>query len=177
MAKSQVAHISPELQVPCRTCGETKPYSEFYPRQIVKDMSHGECKDCTCLKVRMNRNKNIDQYRSYDRKRYREDDDRKARCIAMGNKTPMGKRVADERERRLADPQKYKARLAVRNGLRDGKIRRGEHCFFCNAQEKLQAHHHDYSKPLDVFWLCPKCHGKLHTINGDLHRPKPKEIT
>jgi hypothetical protein len=26
----------------------------------------------------------------------------------------------------------------------------------------LEAHHEDYSKPLEVDWLCPDCHGARH---------------
>lgn len=36
-------------------------------------------------------------------------------------------------------------------------------CFKC-GDEKVEAHHHDYDKPLEVTWLCRKCHLELHTI-------------
>ena len=34
-------------------------------------------------------------------------------------------------------------------------------CSICGC-EKVEAHHHDYSKPLDVIWLCRKHHVELH---------------
>lgn len=36
-----------------------------------------------------------------------------------------------------------------------------EACRDCGA-EKVQAHHPDYSKPLDVIWLCRRCHVAEH---------------
>ncbi len=33
-------------------------------------------------------------------------------------------------------------------------------CRATNA--KVHAHHHDYSKPLDVEWLCKDCHWQQH---------------
>ncbi len=39
-------------------------------------------------------------------------------------------------------------------------IKRG----FCQACHKKKgiAHHPDYSKPLQIIWLCRKCHSKVH---------------
>lgn len=65
---------------------------------------------------------------------------------------------------------KRKARIAVGNAIRDGIMVKADACFFCSATGALHAHHPDYSRPYDVFWLCPQCHGKLHTINGDFLR-------
>lgn len=35
-------------------------------------------------------------------------------------------------------------------------------CIICNSVEKVQAHHEDYSKPLDITWLCHEHHMKRH---------------
>ena len=48
----------------------------------------------------------------------------------------------------------------VNHAIRDGRLFR-EPCEVCGA-EKVEAHHEDYSKPLDVMWLCKKHHTELH---------------
>jgi hypothetical protein len=37
-----------------------------------------------------------------------------------------------------------------------------EPCLFCDNLNVV-AHHHDYSKPFDVTWLCRHHHGRIHT--------------
>ena len=54
-------------------------------------------------------------------------------------------------------PEKYKARQLVREEIRKGNIKRGA-CSMC-GKEKAEAHHPDYSKPLDIMWLCRFHHG------------------
>jgi hypothetical protein len=59
-------------------------------------------------------------------------------------------------------PEKPRAREAVRSALRKGQIVRPSRCQHCNQECKPQAHHEDYSKPLDVVWLCVSCHTQIH---------------
>jgi hypothetical protein len=63
------------------------------------------------------------------------------------------------RERR---PDAARAHSAVRNALRSGALIRPERCEECTEAAPLEGHHYDYSKPLDVRWLCRRCHLAEH---------------
>lgn len=52
--------------------------------------------------------------------------------------------------------QRDKLRVAVRSG----KIIK-KSCLEC-GENKTQAHHPDYAKPLEVIWLCTTCHANQH---------------
>jgi hypothetical protein len=56
----------------------------------------------------------------------------------------------------------YKARSLVRSAIKAEKLVKPEKCQACELDTKLEAHHVDYSKPLDVIWLCSGCHSKVH---------------
>ena len=60
------------------------------------------------------------------------------------------------------NPEKKRAQNAVHNALRCGKMTRPTKCESCLDECKPHAHHYDYSKPLDVFWLCASCHKLQH---------------
>ena len=59
------------------------------------------------------------------------------------------------------NPEKRRAQVAVGNAVRDGRLQK-EPCAVCGT-EKVQAHHDDYSKPLEVTWLCASHHREAHT--------------
>lgn len=63
-------------------------------------------------------------------------------------------------------PQARKARNDLWTAIWQGRVTPAERCEKCNGRpvflDKIQAHHDDYSKPLDVRWLCRSCHIKHH---------------
>jgi hypothetical protein len=70
-----------------------------------------------------------------------------------------------EYRRRYYDPaqrEKMLARSAVNNAIQSGSLTK-KPCAVCGS-EKSQAHHGDYSKPLDVIWFCAKHHTEHHAV-------------
>lgn len=59
--------------------------------------------------------------------------------------------------------QMAKATAAVNLAVKSGKIMRPNKCGRCNLYGKIEGHHHDYRKPLDVEWLCRSCHSLEHS--------------
>lgn len=60
----------------------------------------------------------------------------------------------------LRHPQKAAARRATMAAIKSGKLVR-QPCEGC-GRAKVQAHHSDYSKPLEITWLCQHCHSAEH---------------
>jgi len=48
-------------------------------------------------------------------------------------------------------------------------------CEICNIKGHVQGHHPDYAKPLEVIWLCPRCHTFVHSNDSkDLEKKHSK---
>ena len=56
------------------------------------------------------------------------------------------------------------ARAYANTYLRRGKLKR-EPCFVCQSTSS-QMHHPDYSRPLEIMWLCRPCHMEMHPHPG-----------
>lgn len=51
----------------------------------------------------------------------------------------------------------------VRHALKKGVLVKPDACEHCGLDKvRLQGHHEDYDKPLEVIWLCRACHTKAH---------------
>lgn len=65
--------------------------------------------------------------------------------------------------------EKQNTRYKVRDALKSGKLIKSTHCEVCGVENhKLDAHHEDYEKPLEVVWCCrTPCHKLLDKILKD----------
>lgn len=59
-------------------------------------------------------------------------------------------------------PTQLLARQMFGSAIRSGRILRPKECSACHAQCVPHGHHDDYSKPLEVRWLCQPCHMAHH---------------
>jgi hypothetical protein len=131
----------------CVLCGaEVLPDgSNFSKRAEAKSGYQSYCTTCYNSKHRLYRAANPVSARS--------------RVVQWRRKNPdIARRHAAEWQAR--NPEKSAAQRKLRSAVRWGKIKRGV-CIVCGSP-KTQGHHEDYSKPLDVIWLCHQHHTELH---------------
>lgn len=152
--------MTPQIKT-CFKCHQVKPLTEFYSHSEMADGRLNKCKECTKRENKENRQSKLYQYREYDRKRYRDNPKRKAQ-LQTYSKTEQRKTVAKKSRLKyiINNPQKHKAHVAIQNALVTGKVIKCP-CEIC-GEVNVHAHHEDYSKPLDVIWLCPKHHAWIH---------------
>lgn len=138
----------------CFKCHETLPLSAFYKHERMGDGLLGKCKECTKRdsRERYRRKMQDQEWAQQERERNRE----RMREGSMGPNWTSP----------LAPPDvKQKARNALSNAVRDGKIIRPDHCGDCGKLSKrIHGHHTNYFQPLNVAWVCPACHRKRHAI-------------
>lgn len=69
---------------------------------------------------------------------------------------------------RHSNREKVAAHRAVYAAIKSGELKKPKSCAWCgNSFCRIEAHHEDYSKPLEVLWLCPSCH---HTADDQRRR-------
>lgn len=89
-------------------------------------------------------------------------------CKAQYKKENKDKLLISQYARRknpsAEDKLKKKAWNALNNALKKGTKLKSEFCEVCGASDNIQAHHADYSKPIEVTWCCQMCHARLDNI-------------
>ena len=123
----------------CFKCGEVKPLSEFYKHSKMADGYLNKCKECTKKDVKSRRDEQPEK-------------DLETRLRAC-RKNPTHKN----------------ANMAVDAAVRCGKLEKPNRCQGCgrsSEETRLGSHHYDYTKPLDVIWLCAACHRKVDHVRA-----------
>lgn len=139
----------------CKTCMTSKEASAFYA------CNKSRCKECIKASVNAYRQENLERIRSYDK--FRGSMPHRVAARKEYAQTPEGK-AAHRRAHQasyLRYPERKKATETVSNAVRDGRLQK-QPCWVCG--EQAQAHHPDYSRPLDVVWLCVSHHRQAHAL-------------
>lgn len=132
----------------CFKCLQSLPLEAFYKHPAMGDGHLGKCKSCTKADASANRLNKIDEYRAYDRMR-----------ASQPHRKALAKRVQSEWKSKY--PNRRAAQVQVGNALRRGALKK-QPCWVCG--DGAEAHHPDYSRPLDVVWLCPPHHKQTHAL-------------
>lgn len=121
----------------CNGCGELKPLDAFGIRRVgrSRDGHNARCRVCVGARKRQWAEANPEARK------------RKGRRWARKN-PPI--------------PEVKRSRRAVLRAVAAGDLVRPAVCGQCGVGCKPDGHHEDYSKPLEVVWLCRSCHSALH---------------
>lgn len=138
----------------CPSCHEAKDVAAFGKDKQKLDGLYSYCRDCANLKAAIYRHKNPEK---------------NAERVKESNQRALASGKAYERTKRMNKkfPDKLKARAKLAYAVKTGQITK-KPCEVCGAT-KVHGHHPDYSKPLEVQWLCAKHHGR-ERIKHDLSK-------
>jgi len=161
----------------CRKCGTEKPLSEFFRNKGTKDGYLGRCKPCAMAANRESRDKHRDKVKAreqaYRERRkdwyteikaaYRQSHKGEiAAYMKEYRQVNLDRLSAQERGHRQEHPERTRAHQILHNAVRRGEMTRPTQCEACESICTPQGHHADYSKPLDVEWLCHRHHAARH---------------
>ncbi len=152
-----------ETQKTCFVCGLCKPLFEFYVHPRMADGHLGKCKECCKAATKKNMRMKSEYYREYDRQRNMLPHRVEERLNY--SKTERGRITHNKATRCYLErnPDKYTAKVAAGNAVRAGRLT-PKPCEICGSLP-TQGHHQDYSKPLQVLWLCVFHHQQIHKID------------
>lgn len=128
----------------CSICKSAKPLSDFTSSNKRTSGVGSWCRECSGGRGRA---------------RYRED------IVASRAARRACEKSRYEAGVRQSRPPKWQHNVhaAVNRALRRGLLARPGNCERCGAKEdRIEAHHDDYEKPLEVMWLCVACHRVRH---------------
>ena len=130
----------------CTRCAEMLPLTEFSPCRHGKYGRYCRCKRCQALVSRIRRAQGDGSRDAHRRWR------RRNRGVA----------AAAAQRWKQRHPVKLRAHYAVRAAVLGGLLHPPDRCEDCGRAGRVVAHHADYSRPLEVEWLCPRCHARRH---------------
>ena len=153
----------------CRNCHLELPVEKFSRDRTTKDGFAWQCKDCHV----QYRKENADRIRAHDKQYQKENADR-IRAYNKQYKKENSDRLREYRKNsdRLREYRKENFFKRAAHHILQYAVKKGEIVKLCRCQScgqsdvNLDAHHPDYSKPLEVMWFCRSCHGQLHALEN-----------
>jgi hypothetical protein len=166
----------------CFKCGKEKDIDLFYKHKKMSDGHLNKCIECAKKDSIKHRKDNLEKVKEYDRNRKNKKErteqlKKHFRKLKEIDKDAYNKKRAEiNRRYKERDKAKERARANLFYAVSTGKIKNPCKCERCGKEGYTEAHHEDYSKPLDINWLCDSCHKKRHIEIRSEKRKLLKEL-
>lgn len=150
----------------CKKCKISKSLESFHIKSKSYDGREFRCKQCKSESDKQYVEENKEKVYERNRKA-------SSKYIAQRKQYGQTTRGKEARAKALANyvkhfPEKALARRIFQNAMQSRKIVKLP-CEVCGS-DKAEGHHDDYSKPLDVRWLCRQHHKQFHKMLKDHER-------
>ena len=153
----------------CRECGVEKELGAFYKHSKMTDGHLNKCIECVKERVGKHRELNLEKIKAYDLARAKTPHRMaKNEAYAQSEKGKLAHKKALVNYRKRY-PLIYASKLLTSKALKHGELVRPTNCSQCSSDHKIEGHHDDYTKPLEVRWLCEKCHKNWHNYNEPIY--------
>lgn len=159
----------------CKSCGIVKPTTAFYKHQSTADRLRSFCKPCCSLDSMKYHRANPERYKAASLRYNQRNREKVNEVTKLWQRNNVEKVKETTRRYREKYPEKRRAQNAVNNAILAGKLTR-KPCEICGSTNKIHGHHEDYSRLLDVVWLCPVHHRARHRELNQ-RQPQPLERT
>lgn len=151
------------MEKECTKCCQIKDIREFHKRKGGLYGKHAECKKCLCERVGKQKKEWTELKRQ--NRRDNEKERRKVVKFVIEYARKVGEESIDkdrfcEYRKHCADFIKRKARLFLNTAIQKGWLVKPGKCSKCPKTGIIHGHHPDYSDPLTVVWVCPRCHSQ-----------------
>jgi hypothetical protein len=134
----------------CSVCGGS-PYT--WALNGCADAFHEASRERRRETIQRARDASVERRAAYARRRWFEDPAYRAQTRIRAAQWDVNHRDRSLMSRRAA--------MAVCRAVKRGLLIRSDTCEQCGSVgRKIEAAHHDYSRPLDVRWLCKPCHAR-----------------
>ena len=169
----------------CKRCKLEKDDDQFGNLKSSKDGINPRCRFCCCESVKRskkspeaiakkriyvsewqknNREKRLQQSRDWYERNLDKAREMSLEATRKYLNTEHGKKKRNERSSNWEkkNPEKRRVHDRTMYAVKTGKLVRPNQCSKCDKKCTPHAHHEDYSKALDVIWLCSRCHFYIH---------------
>jgi len=170
----------------CKTCLQEKDESEFSKDRVNrKDYAYVKkngtvevirqkkykihvCKECTKKRERDLYERTKEKRRKWKKEFYHENKER----LIPHNALKMKKWIEKNPEKFKAQKRRYyknnkekiQAKDMVFRAIQNGEIVKPDRCQSCSKVGYVEGHHHNYEFPLEVTFVCRRCHAGLHMM-------------
>ena len=134
--------------ITCQSCGKAKPDDEFGFRDKAHGIRQKRCRAC---------------FSEYNRARYEASREETKKRVYEYKASNPEKVLKTRLATCLKNPTHVNAYRVIEAAVKAGELEKSEKCQVCGVvpTTRIEAHHEDYSKPLEVTWCCPVCHDAL----------------